>query len=57
MLHATKIEFIHPSLNKLMSFTKNPPKEFLEVLQSWVRRIKKRLTAPLLVDDIIFARF
>lgn len=32
MLHATKIEFIHPSLNKLMSFTKNPPKEFLEVL-------------------------
>lgn len=32
LLHAKRLEFIHPVSKELLSFTKNPPKEFLEVL-------------------------
>jgi len=32
LLHAEKLEFIHPLTKKVMKFTKKPPKEFLEVL-------------------------
>lgn len=32
-LHAKKLEFIHPTTKKRVSFKKKPPKEFLEILK------------------------
>lgn len=35
MLHAKTIGFIHPTTNKYMEFTSNPPKEFYDILKEY----------------------
>ena len=35
MLHAKTIGFIHPTINKYMEFTSNPPKEFYDILKEY----------------------
>ena len=35
MLHEKTIGFIHPTINKYMEFTSNPPKEFYDILKEY----------------------